>query len=79
MTCSNEQYETVCKGEFAEINKKLDTMDEALRGNGKPGIQVRLDRLEQDKSNRSKVVWFLMGIVSTVAGSVATTLILGWV
>lgn len=79
MTCSNEQYETICKGEFAELHKKLDGMDEAIRGNGKPGIQVRLDRLEQDKSNRSKVVWFLMGIVSTVAGSVATTLVLRWV
>jgi len=77
MTCSNEQYENVCQNEFAEINKKLDGLDEAIRGNGKPGIQVRLDRLEQDRSNRSKVTWFLMGIVSTVAGSVATTMILG--
>ncbi|HPC65337.1 MAG TPA: hypothetical protein P5175_06260 [Anaerohalosphaeraceae bacterium] len=43
MTCSNEQYENVCKGEFAELHKKLDGLDEAIRGNGKPGIQVRLE------------------------------------
>lgn len=65
MTCK-EQYETVCKDEFAGLHAKLDTMDEAIRGNGKPGIQVRLDRLEQDKLSRSKVVWFLLGIAGAM-------------
>ena len=71
MTCSNEQYEEVCKDEFAGLHNKLDKMDEAIRGNGKPGIQTRLDRLEQEKLSRSKVVWFLLGI--------AGTLFTGWV
>lgn len=78
MPCNDEQYETVCKGEFAELHKKLDTLDESLRGNGKPGIQLRLDRLEQEKLTRSKVVWFLLGIVASVGGAVLTSLILGW-
>ena len=43
--CPSEQYETICKGEFASIHGKLDKLDEAIRGNGKPGIQRRLDRL----------------------------------
>jgi len=36
------QYESVCKGEFASIHTKLDRLDEAIRGNGRPGIQLRL-------------------------------------
>jgi hypothetical protein len=71
MTCNNQQYENICKGEFAELHKKLDGMDEAIRGNGKPGIQLRLDRLEQDRLSRSKIIWFLLGI----AGSI----MVGWI
>ncbi len=48
MNDESTQYETICKGEFGELHAKLDRMDEAIRGNGKPGIQLRLDRLEQD-------------------------------
>jgi len=42
--CKNDQYEDVCKDEFAELHTKLDVIDVALRGNGKPGIQVRLEQ-----------------------------------
>lgn len=72
MTCK-EQYETVCKDEFAGLHDKLDKMDEAIRGNGKPGIQVRLDRLEQERLSRSKVAWFVIGCITTLAGSIATS------
>ena len=78
MTCNDEQYENVCKGEFAELHTKLDGIDEAIRGNGKPGIQLRLDRLEQEKLSRSKVTWFLLGIAGTVGGALLTSLIVGW-
>jgi hypothetical protein len=78
MTCNSEQYETICKGEFAELHTKLDIIDVALRGNGKPGIQLRLDRLEQEKLTRSKVTWFLVGIAASVGGAVLTSLIMGW-
>ena len=71
MTCE-DQYENVCKDEFAELHTKLDGIDVALRGNGKPGIQVRLDRLEQERISRSKVTWFIIGCVTTIAGSIAT-------
>ena len=78
MTCDNKQYEDVCKDEFAGLHKKLDGMDQAIRGNGKPGIQLRLDRLEQEKLSRSKVTWFLVGIAGTVGGALLTSLIAGW-
>jgi len=79
MCCNDEQYENVCKDEFAGLHKKLDTLDEAIRGNGKPGIQLRLDRLEQEKLTRSKIVWFLLGIAASVGGAVLTSLIVGWI
>ena len=77
MTCKNDQYEDVCKDEFAGLHTKLDTMDVALRGNGKPGIQVRLDRLEQERISRSKVTWFIIGCITTVAGSIVSAWIRG--
>jgi hypothetical protein len=41
-----DQYDRMCKAEFAAIHTKLDRLDEAIRGNGRVGIQLRLDRLE---------------------------------
>ena len=66
--CKNsEQYEKVCKGEFASVHTKLDRMDEAIRGNGKPGIQLRLDRLESNESRRSRLLWLIVGAAATLA------------
>ena len=57
MSCDSDQYDRVCSGEFAAIHIKLDRMDEAIRGNGKPGIQTRLDRLERFQH----FIWFVCG------------------
>ena len=57
----------VCQNEFAAINKKLDTLDEAIRGNGKPGIQLRLDRLESSERTRGRILWLLIGAGATLA------------
>ena len=51
--------------ELAELHAKLDRLDEAIRGNGKPGIQLRLDRLESAEAKRSKLLWIIAS--STVA------------
>ncbi len=48
-----------CKNEFRAIHTKLDSMDEAIRGNGKPGINTRLDRLEQF----ARFLCFLVGVL----------------
>jgi hypothetical protein len=61
--CPNsEQYESVCKGEFAEIKDSLKQIDCALRGDGgdKPGLATRLDRLEKAAENRSRLTWAAM-------------------
>lgn len=65
------QYERVCRGEFASIHAKLDRLDEAIRGNSRPGLQLRLDRLESAEAVRSKLLWIIAGS----AGSLAVTAI----
>lgn len=77
MSCCNDQYDRVCKGEFASIHVKLDRMDEAIRGNGKPGIQLRLDRLEAAEAIRSKLLWIIAGSTMTLALGAVWTLIFG--
>ena len=67
MCPNSQQYEQVCKGEFASIHTKLDRMDEAIRGNGKPGIQLRLDRLETASATRSRLLWLIVGAAVTLA------------
>lgn len=77
MTCCNNQYDRVCRGEFASIHVKLDRMDEAIRGNGKPGIQLRLDRLEAAEAIRSKLLWIIAGSTVTLACGAVWKLIFG--
>ena len=69
MCIPNEQYQQICKGEFAEINRKLDLVDEAIRGNSKIGLKGRMDRLEILVSQWAKVVWIAVGalVVTCIA------------
>ncbi len=72
MSDCNDQYTAICKDEFAGLHAKLDRMDESVRGNGRPGITVRLDRLEQDAKRQSKLIWLLMGgLVTLLATAIA--------
>ena len=48
-----------CRNEFKSIHTKLDIMDESIRGNSKPGLNTRLDRLEQF----ARFLCFLVGIL----------------
>jgi hypothetical protein len=77
MCRNSDQYERVCKGEFASVHTKLDRMDEAIRGNGKPGIQIRLDRLETAAAKRNKVLWMVLGSVVTLAVAAVWRLVVG--
>ncbi|MFI4912438.1 MAG: hypothetical protein ACIAQZ_12295 [Sedimentisphaeraceae bacterium JB056] len=61
--CGNKQYENICKDEFGQLHRKLDSLDESIRGNGKPGINTRLDRLEQAAVKRSRLFWMIVGAV----------------
>ena len=76
MCPDTEQYDRVCRGEFSEINIKLDRLDVAIRGNGKPGIQRRLDRLEESAAIRSRLLWIIAAAAVTGAVSLAWKLVL---
>jgi hypothetical protein len=75
--CPSEQYENICKGEFASVHTKLDRMDESIRGNGKPGINTRLDRLEQDAKRQARLIWLVVGAAVTLAASSAWHAVFG--
>ncbi len=69
MTGCDGQFEQVCKPEFDAIHAKLDRLDEAIRGNGRPGIQLRLDRLEAAEKSRARLIWLIIGSAVTLAAS----------
>ena len=77
MSDCGEQYERTCKGEFAAIHGKLDRLDDAIRGNSKPGIQLRLDRLESAQAVRSRLMWIITGSTVTLAVSAVWKLVIG--
>ncbi len=65
------QLETVIEEQFQHFEKhlekmetsltaKLDKIDEDIRGNGKDGMDVRLDRLENSKKLVSRYFWILV-------------------
>ena len=58
-----------CQNQLESIHRKLDRLDEAIRGNGKPGILIRLDRLEQDAKRQAKLIWLIVGAVITALAS----------
>jgi hypothetical protein len=58
-----------CQNHFESIHRKLDRLDEAIRGNGRTGITVRLDRLEQDAKRQAKLIWLIVGAVITALAS----------
>jgi hypothetical protein len=64
--CSQFEH---CTDQFQSIHKKLDRLDEAIRGNGAPGINVRLDRLEQNAKRQQRLIWLILGALVTAASS----------
>lgn len=66
----SHEFRIACEREFAQIRVKLDRLDEAIRGNGKPGITVRLDRIEQDARRHARLVWLIVGSSVTAIVSV---------
>ena len=59
-TCDHDDRDE-CARKFDLLFEKIDRLDESIRGNGKPGIVVRLDRLEQSEMSRGKLLWLLTG------------------
>jgi len=70
-----DRYEDTCKDAFRQLFSTLERIDEALRGNGKPGLTLRVDRLEQRANTLSQFKWLAIGatasgVVSLVVGMI---------
>jgi len=76
-TSEFEIFRGACEREFEELHRKLDRLDEAIRGNGRPGITVRLDRLEQDAKRQGKLIWMIVGSAVTAFASVLVAWVTG--
>ena len=74
--CPREQHEQ-CKNHFSLIHAKLDRLDESIRGNGKPGIQFRLGRLEAAEAIRSRLLWAITVATVTLAAGALWKLFFG--
>jgi hypothetical protein len=59
-----------CQSHFEQFHDKLDRLDEAIRGNGKPGILLRLDRLERDAARQGRLIWLIVG--AAITGTTST-------
>lgn len=75
MCLKSTQYEKFCRDEFAELHKKLDRLDTAIRGNGRLGIITRIDRLERTEAVRNKLLWLIAGSSITAAMSLLAAVI----
>ena len=70
---------TTCTQRGRTCAAKVDSLDRAMRGNGKVGVEVRLDRLEKDQRNEKKKQILLFsccasGTISLVVGIILTFL-----
>lgn len=77
MSSDHEHDECNCQREFAAIHVKLDRLDEAIRGNGRVGILLRLDRLESAEVVRSKLLWIITASVLSLAITAVWKLVIG--
>jgi len=72
--CNDSQAEQ-CDKNFDVLFKKIDRLDVAIRGNGKPGILTRLALVEDTVLRRGKFGWLIQSVIVTAIASGATTLI----
>ena len=69
------QYERVCRRSFDEIHAKLDRLDAAIRGNGRPGINLRLELLETAAASRRRLTWIVIGAFVSAGASAVMQLV----
>ena len=71
-----KQSGTIVSGrEMVEIHGKLDRLDEAIRGNGRPGLRQRLERLEEAEGSRRRLTWIVLGAFVSAGASAAMQLV----
>jgi hypothetical protein len=72
---SKRRQTLVTPREMSEIHDKLDRLDEAIRGNGRPGLRQRLERLEEAEGSRRRLTWIVLGAFVSAGASAIMELI----
>ena len=57
-------FET-CQEKFELLFQKLDKIDMAIRGNGKPGLNQRMAQIETDARRTARLIWLVVGAAVT--------------
>jgi hypothetical protein len=74
MNAEADRFVSVCKPQFEALFTRVNTLDEAVRGNGKPGLNQRVRDLERCEGLRGKLFWIAVGLAVSVIGSVVSAL-----
>ena len=65
-----KEYDAVIHTGFRDSIERIETsvnkIEDSLDGNGKPGLKIRIDRLETTNSNFKKFLVGFTGIVGTI-------------
>lgn len=65
---SREEFYEWVKCKLDLMGEKIDRLDEAIRGNGKDGLTIRIDRLETSEASRERLGWIvIVAMVSSMA------------
>ena len=59
--------QTHLQGSVETLTGKVESMDTLLRGNGKTGLILRVDRMEQTDKRRTWIIRTVLGAVLTLA------------
>ena len=75
MSISKDEMRSLIREELEPLEKTVQRIDVAIRGNGKPGLNQRVASLEQSRTLNKKLWGTILGIVGTVFAAMATKLL----
>lgn len=64
-------------GDFSEMRGKVHKLDEAIRGNGKPGLERRMETVEQYIGGKARLGWIaatalITALISSTVSAIIT-------
>ena len=73
---TNDEQHARVDGKLDYIIEKVDRVDDAIFGNGQPGLKVQVAKHGQTLTVFKRIVWGVLSIVATIAGGLALAAIL---
>jgi len=64
--CEPNDINLYCKTQFDSLKEDVGIIKRVIVGNGAVGYNVRIDRLEQARSARSKFEWLIIGCLTVI-------------